>query len=61
MGKNMRRGYDGAFKATVALKSIQGKRYLPSVAVNEGFMPIKLVYGVNSSLKNCRACFPIDI
>jgi len=49
MGKNMRRGYDGAFKATVALKSIQGKRYLPSVAVNEGFMPIKLVYGVNSS------------
>ena len=61
MGKNMRRGYDGAFKATVALKSIQGKRHWSSVAVNEEFMPIKLVYGVNSSLKNCRACFPIDI
>ena len=28
MGRNMRRGYDGAFKATVALKSIQGEKTL---------------------------------
>jgi len=37
------------------------KTTLARVVVNEGFMPIKLFYGVNSSLKNCRAYFPIDI
>ena len=58
MAKQMRKSYDAAFKAKVALEAVKGEKTMAQLSSEYGVHVNQIGHGRSDYCKNCRKYFP---